>query len=116
VVASRLLYPEACAALAAAKRSGRLAARSLRRAVVDLDRFHAELTLIELDGPLTTLAGDLAERHALRGYDAVHLASALAVGDPELVLVSWDRELAAAAASAGLNTSPAGSIDEPADT
>jgi predicted nucleic acid-binding protein len=89
----------------------RLVTRSLRRAVSELDRFYAELTVLELDGPLARLAGELAERHALRGYDAVHLASALSVGDPELVLVSWDRELAAAAGAAGLNTAPVGPID-----
>jgi len=107
VVASRLIYPEARAALAAARRAERLATRSLRRAVSDLDLFCAELTVIELDGSLASLAGDLAERHALRGYDAVHLASAVSVGDPELVVVSWDRALAASAATAGLGTAPA---------
>ena len=41
----------------------------------------------------------MAERHALRGYDAVHLAAAIAVrnlreagGLPEIVFVSADQE------------------------
>jgi predicted nucleic acid-binding protein len=106
VVASRLVYPEARAALAAARRAERLAARGLRRAVSDLELFYAALTLIELDGALAQHAGDLAERHQLRGYDAVHLASALSVGDENLVLVSWDCDLAAAAVMAGLNAAP----------
>jgi uncharacterized protein len=106
VVASRLVYPEARAALAGARRAERLAARGLRRAVSDLELFYAALTLIELDGALAEHAGDLAERHQLRGYDAVHLASALSVGDENLVLVSWDRNLAAAAVMAGLNAAP----------
>jgi hypothetical protein len=51
----------------------------------------------------------LAERHALRGYDAVQLAAALelqtvltASGLPALTLVSADAELNAAAAAEGL--------------
>jgi predicted nucleic acid-binding protein len=38
-------------------------------------------------------AGHLARAHALRGADAVHLASALAVGDPGLIVAVWDRRL-----------------------
>lgn len=56
------------------------------------------LDVIGLDAALARIAGDLAERHALRGYDAVHLASALAIEDPELVMATWDRDLATAAA------------------
>jgi len=56
-----------------------------------------ELVVIGLDDTLARAAGDLAERHALRGYDAVHLASALAIGDPGLVIATWDRDLASAA-------------------
>src|SRR6201999_2901363 len=47
--------------------------------------------------PLARAAGELAERHALRGYDAVHLASALAIEDEGLVVATWDRDLATAA-------------------
>jgi hypothetical protein len=47
-------------------------------------------------------AGRLADRHALRGADAVHLASALAIADPELVLVVLDCRLDTGATAAGL--------------
>jgi glutamate formiminotransferase len=43
----------------------------------------------------------LAERHALRAYDAVHLASALALADPDVVVATWDQNLRAAAAAEG---------------
>lgn len=49
-------------------------------------------------------AGHLAEHFGLRGYDAVHLAAALAVNDDDVVLVTGDRELATAARAAGLAT------------
>jgi len=54
--------------------------------------------MIGLDAALARAAGELAERHALRGYDAVHLASAIAIEDSDLVMATWDRDLAAAAA------------------
>jgi len=98
VMASQLIYPEARAAVAAAHRSGRLGARTLRNAVRSIDALCEELGVIGLDAALARVAGDLAERHALRGYDAVHLASALAIDDPDLVMATWDRDLAAAAA------------------
>jgi predicted nucleic acid-binding protein len=43
----------------------------------------------------------------LRGYDAVHLASALAIDSPDVVLATWDRALAAAAVEEGLAVVPA---------
>jgi uncharacterized protein len=93
-----LIYPEARAAAAAAHRGGRIDARALRNAAGSIDALCEELDVIGLDAALARAAGDLAERHALRGYDAVHLASALAIEDPDLVMVTWDRDLAAATA------------------
>jgi len=66
------------------------------------------MRIIALDEDLARHAGDLAERHALRGYDAVHLASALAIDVPgELVIATWDGELAAAAVAEGRMVVPA---------
>jgi hypothetical protein len=54
---------------------------------------------------------DLAERHGLRGYDAVHLAAAVFVrrdrqahAPPPITFVSADREQCSAAAAEGLLT------------
>ena len=52
-------------------------------------------------------AGRLARTHALRGAGAVHLAGALALADPDLVIAVWDRRLHAGAAAAGLQVAPA---------
>ena len=54
---------------------------------------------------LTQMAADLAETHGLRGYDAVHLAAAEAVADGDLVLVTGDADLAAAAIAIGIAVS-----------
>jgi predicted nucleic acid-binding protein len=43
------------------------------------------------------LIGDINEDLGLRGYDAVHLATVLELGDEEVVLATWDRDLAQAA-------------------
>lgn len=47
------------------------------------------------------------EEHALRGYDAVHLATALGIADPNLLIVTWDRVLARAAGECGHPVVPA---------
>ena len=63
-----------------------------------------ELVPIEVTRVLAGIAGDIAEALSLRGYDAVHVAAAYAIGDPELILVTWDRKLADAARNVGLTT------------
>jgi hypothetical protein len=45
-------------------------------------------------------AGQLARSQALRGADAVHFASALAISDPGLVVAVWDRRLRTGAQTA----------------
>lgn len=106
-VAGRLVYPEARAALAAAVRAGRISAPGRDTAVGQLQRRWRQLHIVDLDQGLAEAAGDLAWRHALRGYDAVHLASALAVGRRETLLATWDADLAVAAREAGLAVFPA---------
>ena len=103
---SRVAHPEAQAALAAARRAGRLAARAHATAKRDLDRALSSLRVVELHPALARAAGDVAERFALRALDAVHLASALALGGRDTVVVTWDRGLARAARAAGLGLAP----------
>lgn len=75
--------------------------------MVELDGLTTELTIVGIDEALARRAGELADAHGLRGYDAVHLASALALGATETLLVTWDRDLGKAAAGAGLAVAPA---------
>ncbi len=106
VVSSQLIYPEARAAVAAAHRGGRIDSRTLRRAVDAVDGLCAELGIIGLDPALAHAAGNLAEAHGLRGYDAVHLASALSVDAESLLLATWDGDLARAGVASGCSVSP----------
>ena len=105
-IASHLVYPEARAALAAARRGHRIDERTHRSTVSDLQSACAAMLLVGVDGALARHAGQLAEQHRLRGYDAVHLATALAADAADLVLVTWDRDLAHAAVRSGIGVVP----------
>jgi predicted nucleic acid-binding protein len=111
VASSILAHPEGCAALAAAHRGGRLSAAGHSRAREEFEALQDEMLLIGVDRALTRHAGQLAEDHSLRGYDAVHLASALALGE-ERTLVTWDRALRDAAARSAIGISPAQAREE----
>jgi uncharacterized protein len=102
VVSVRLLYPETRAALAQAGRLGRVTARHLRNAVTNFDSLFEEMDLVELDDPLARRAGELAEVHRLRGYDAVHLAAADRIRDPDVVVIAGDSALLDAATAEGM--------------
>lgn len=102
VLSVRLVYAEARAALAQAVRLGRLAGAELAGTVAGLDELYDQLAVIEVDDALVRRAGELAELHALRGYDAVHLGAAERVANDTTVLVAGDRDLLAAAATLGL--------------
>jgi predicted nucleic acid-binding protein len=103
---SILSYPEGRAALAAARRGRRLSVAGFGRAHEEFESLHGELALVGIDGPLARRAGELAEKYELRGYDAVHLASALAL-DTDTTLVTWDGDLKRAAAQCGCAVAPA---------
>ena len=105
-VSSVLSCPEGRAAIAAARRGGRLSARGYRQACEEFESLHGELLLVGIDEPLARHAGQLAEEFGLRGYDAVHLATALAAGGA-ITFVSWDRGLRRAAALSGCTVAPA---------
>ena len=86
---------------------GRIDTDTLRSAVRAIDDLYAELRVIGIDGALARSAGELAELHGLRGYDAVHLASAISVGDPGLLTVTWAHDLADGAVACGYAVAPA---------
>lgn len=105
VVTSRIAYPEARAALARRRREKGLAPTALSRAVSALSRDFSHIVVVELSEKVASKAGDLAERQALRGFDAIHLASALEA--QELIgaateFLCFDDRLRAAAISEGL--------------
>lgn len=106
-VAGRLAYPEVRAALAAAGRNHDLDPQGQADAEDAWEEYWSATRPVELTRSVEQHAGQLAARDALRGADAVHLASALALGDPGLILAAWDRRLRAGAQAAGLAIAPA---------
>jgi predicted nucleic acid-binding protein len=92
---ARIAYVEARAAFARRRREGGFQPRTLRHVVDLLDQDWAAYTLIEVGESLVRRAGVLAERHGLRGYDAVHLAAALELAHTggEVVVACFDERL-----------------------
>lgn len=107
-LASRLAYPEVRAALAAAFRNHDPDEPGLAAAEGAWEDYWSATRPVELTRAVERSAGHLAPLHALRGAGAVHLASALAVGDAELIVAVWDRRLHSGARAAGLRVAPAG--------
>lgn len=101
---SRLTYVEAAAALAQALRDERMTATQHRASLTLLDAVWAQCDVLDLDQPLAVSAGLMAHDYGLRGYDAVHCASAARLQDDDLVAVSGDRKLLQAWSTLGLDT------------
>ncbi|HVT58879.1 MAG TPA: type II toxin-antitoxin system VapC family toxin [Thermoanaerobaculia bacterium] len=78
VVTSTLAYPEARSALARLRRDGGLSDAEQARAKADFDRDWSGFLTLPVE-KVWRQAGDLAERHGLRGADSIHLASFLAL-------------------------------------
>lgn len=99
-------------------RRGRGDARTQRIAssacTLFLTDYAADYEIVEVSALLLDQAVQLAQRHSLRGYDAVQLAAGMQVnqfnltlGLPPIVFVSGDRDLNAAASAEGLT------VDDP---
>lgn len=101
-VSSAIVKAEAAAGIANARRDRRLSEKGARRAVADLERTWVALDVVGVTETIADEAALLASEYILSGADAIHLATALAFGDEELVVVTWDRRLAHAAAATGL--------------
>jgi predicted nucleic acid-binding protein len=110
VVATSLVSrAEVSAALAKAVRNGLLSDQEARKAQRIFSREWPDLARIPVTEALVARAETLAWDHALRGYDAVQLASALtwqeSVGT-EIVVATFDAELWKAARQAGMKAWP----------
>jgi len=109
VVVSRLAWPEAIGALAAAQRGRRLTDAGHRVATRVLTSCFERCTVVSVADPVVDQAAELAAGYQLRAADAIHLATALAALEPDSAFVTWDKRLRQAAARAGLVTAPAAS-------
>jgi len=81
VATSVVAYAEARAALARQRREGGLSTAGYDRAKSDFERDWPRYLTIAVTEAVYRRAGDLAEKHHLRGFDSLHLASYLSL-DP----------------------------------
>ncbi|MEN0128333.1 MAG: type II toxin-antitoxin system VapC family toxin [Brevundimonas sp.] len=106
VATSRLADAEVRAVLAAGRRAGRLEPAQEQAALAAWERLWPGLHVIELQDVVTRGAATLVGTHPLRAADALHLASALVLRSPDLLVAAWDEHLAAAARAEGLRVLP----------
>jgi predicted nucleic acid-binding protein len=112
---ARITLVELVSAITRRQRNGDLTAADATSALTDVKAdFASDYQVIEVTATLVTAASALAEKHALRGYDAVQLAAALEVnaayvsaGQPSVTLISADLDLNTAGVAEGLN------VDDP---
>ena len=110
VATSIVSRAEIAAALAKAARTRVLTAAAARRAQRAFTAEWQDLVRIAVSEAVVERAERLAWDHALRGYDAVHLGTALSWQDsvdPDLTFATFDRRLWEVAQLAGLEAWPA---------
>ncbi len=108
VATSVIAYVEARAAFARKHREGGLSEEEYGHVSDAFGQEWGSYLAVEVSEVIVTLAGDLAEGHDLRGFDALHLASALALRDrtqSPVVFSCADGRLRAAAGAEGLDVS-----------
>jgi len=105
VSTSRVAYVEGMSAIARKYREGEFSKEEYEQVVGDLDRDWDNYFIIEVSEGVAKLGGELTSRHPLRGFDAIHLASALLLQSRSRMEVSFscfDERLEVAAKAEGL--------------
>ena len=74
---SIIAYTEARAAFARRFREKAFSEKTYRRLISFFNKDWKNYLIVRVTEELVQRAGDLAEKHALRGFDAIHLASAM---------------------------------------
>lgn len=98
---------EATAALTRMRKGRRLTPTQLKQALEDLENVWQGIYSHAVNDALLGQAAEGARTHALRVYDAVHLAGATAFAEgEELDFACWDKDLRAAARKEGFPLVP----------
>jgi len=108
--AARITQTECISAIARKQRGGGITAKQAAQAIKRFRKhFQYKFFKVEIDAQVVEEATNLAEKHFLRGYDAVQLAAALKVqatrarsGAAGLIFVCADNALRQAASAEGL--------------
>lgn len=102
---SVVAFAETLTAFGRRLREGSFTAREYGRPVAAFKRDYPHLVLVPISDELNELIEVLVKKHPLRGFDAIHLASALLLHRPgglDVSFACFDRNLNAAARSEGL--------------
>ena len=78
-VTSLIAYVEVRSAFARRFREKAFSAKEYKRIVSSFGKDWEDYMRIQITEGIVTQAGDLAEKHGLRGFDAIHLSSAMAL-------------------------------------
>lgn len=109
LAASVVAYPEARAAFARLKAEGLTSDAKHQQRLAQLNMDWENMLRVELTPTIVRSAGDLAEVYGLRGFDSIHLASALWLKEKTktpLQFAVFDQRLKAAAVRAGVVVFP----------
>lgn len=105
VATAKIAYAEVYAGLARKRRDGHLSESRYALACRQFERDWKACIRVDLWDEILLLARDLIRRHPLRGFDAIHLASALslrgALGE-DITFAAADERLLRAANAEGL--------------
>ena len=104
LISSRLLLVETAAAVAMGRRMGRVPADEHEELQDVASLLARQMTLIDAHGDVIEEAARLAVSRDLRGYDAMHLATAKTIRARDVVFASGDKRLLCAARSEGFTT------------
>ncbi|MDK2896290.1 MAG: hypothetical protein PWP04_410 [Candidatus Atribacteria bacterium] len=105
VATSRIAYVEARAGFSRKLREGELKKREYRQVVEDFERDWVNYFIMEVSEDVARLGGSLTEDYPLRGFDALHLASALILQNrvrSGVYFLCFDEQLKRAAQAEGL--------------
>ena len=102
---SIIAYAEARAAFARRFREGALTKKAYKGLLLSFERDWINYLQVKFSQDVIRLAGDLAEKHALRGFDAIHLSSAIVLlkSDLPVVFSCYDNRLQKASLSEKLS-------------
>jgi predicted nucleic acid-binding protein len=109
VATSSIAYAEASASFHRKKREAKIKPTVFGKILRNFHDDWSSFICVEVNNEINAKIDTLVERHPLRGFDAIHLASALILHETaseEFLFGCYDQRLLKAAASEGLKTLP----------
>lgn len=109
VATAKIAFVEACSAFSRAKREEMLSGPSYHHL---MDRLHYDwkrYMIVEISDELIKTAGEMVEEFSLRGFDAIHLASAIFLRQQtgqKVLAACWDVRLWIALKKSGFELIP----------